>query len=129
MQIKFENPKLKQSETADQLGYSSSTLQRYKNDINILSPYRIQPNITIKRTKKVSNTILDNNSRCEHDLKTPQLTSKDLVKPDTNTEATVRHTSNKRNKNILKAGSVHENIKSNHEYSDEILHKKTYKWI
>ena len=28
MQTKFENPKLKQSEIADQLGYSSSTLQR-----------------------------------------------------------------------------------------------------
>ena len=27
MQIKFENPKTKQSETTDQSGYSSSTLQ------------------------------------------------------------------------------------------------------
>ena len=33
MQIKFENPKLKQSEIADQLNYSSSTLKRYRNDI------------------------------------------------------------------------------------------------
>ena len=29
MQIEFENPKLKQSETADQSGHSISTLQRY----------------------------------------------------------------------------------------------------
>ena len=51
MQIKFQNSKLKQSEIADQLGYSSSTLQRYRNDINMLSRYRIQPNITNKLKK------------------------------------------------------------------------------
>ena len=61
MQIKFENPKLKKSEVADQLSNSSSTLQRYRNDIKMLSTYRIQPNITIKRTKTVSNTKIDNN--------------------------------------------------------------------
>ena len=38
MQMKHENPKLKQSEIADRLGNSSSTLQRYRNDINILRP-------------------------------------------------------------------------------------------
>ena len=37
MLIKNENPTLKQSQIADQLGYSS-TLQRYRNDINMLSP-------------------------------------------------------------------------------------------
>ena len=36
MRIKNENPKLKQSETANQSGYSSSTLQGYRNDINML---------------------------------------------------------------------------------------------
>ena len=38
MQIIFKNPKLKQSEIADQLGYSSSTLKSYGNGINMLSP-------------------------------------------------------------------------------------------
>ena len=42
----------------------------------MLSPYRIQPNITNKRSEKVSNTTLDNNSHREHDLKGPQMTSK-----------------------------------------------------
>ena len=51
MRIKYENPKIKQSEVANQLGRSTSTLQRYRNDINILSPYRIQPNNTNKRIK------------------------------------------------------------------------------
>ena len=53
MRVKYENPKLKQSEIANQLGLPSSPLQRYRNDINMLSPYRIHSNNTNKRTKKV----------------------------------------------------------------------------
>ena len=52
MHNKYENPNLKKSEIAKQLGYPSSTLQRYKNDIIMLSPYKIQSNNTNKRTKK-----------------------------------------------------------------------------
>ena len=66
MRIKYGNPKLKQSEIANQLGYSSSTLQWYRNDINLLSPYKIQSN---KRTKKASNTKFNNNSYREPDVK------------------------------------------------------------
>ena len=75
MNIKYQNPKLKQIEIANQLGYSSSTLQRYRNDINMFSPYRIQAN---KRTEKASNTNFDNNSHTNHDVKRPQVTSNDL---------------------------------------------------
>ena len=39
MQIKFEKPRMKQSELPDQLSCSSTTLQRYRNDIKMLSPY------------------------------------------------------------------------------------------
>ena len=78
MRVKYENPEMKQSETANQLGYPTSTLQKFTNDINMLSPYRIHPNTTNKRSKKVSNTNLDKNSHREHDLKTPQMTSNDL---------------------------------------------------
>ena len=42
--IKYQKPKMKQSEVANQLGYSSSTFHRDRNVINMLSPYRIQPN-------------------------------------------------------------------------------------
>ena len=77
MRVKYENPKLKQSEIANQLGLSSSTLQRYRNDINMFSPYRINPNNTNKRTKKVENTNFDNNSSRDPDLKT---TSNEPVK-------------------------------------------------
>ena len=69
MRIKYENPRLKQSEIADRLGCSSSTLQRYRNDINMLSPYRIHQKSSSKRTKKPSNTNFNNNSHCENDLK------------------------------------------------------------
>ena len=39
LEIKSVNPKLKQSEIAKELGCSSSTLQRYRQDINMLSRY------------------------------------------------------------------------------------------
>ena len=97
MQIKFENPKLKQSEIADQLGCSSSTLQRYRNDLNMLSPYRIQPNITNKRSKKVLNTNFDKTSSPKHDLERPQMTSLNL----TQIQNLIREL------NTLKGGSVH----------------------
>ena len=113
MRVKYENPKLKQSEIANQLGLSSSTLQRCRNDINVLSPYRINPNNTNKRTKKVKITIFDNGSLPNHDDKRPQMTSKDLK--------TTQTKSNEKNKKVLKAGSVQENIEINEHYLDEIL--------
>ena len=75
--IRYENPKLKQSEKSNQLGYSSSTLKRYRNDIKVLSLYRIQLNNKIKQTKEVKNTSFDNNSNHERDLKRAQMSSKD----------------------------------------------------
>ena len=48
MRVKYQNQKMKQSEIANQLGYSTGTLQRYRRDINMLSPYRTQPNNTNK---------------------------------------------------------------------------------
>ena len=77
--------------------------------------YRIQPNKTNKRIKQVSTTNSDNSHR-EHHLKRPQMTSNDIAKSKTNTK------SNKRSKNILKGGSMHENIEITAEHIDEILH-------
>ena len=78
LRIKKENAKLKESQIANQLCYSTSTLQRYRNDIKMLSLYRINPNNTDKRTKKSSNTIFDNNSYSDSDVKRPQMTSNAL---------------------------------------------------
>ena len=68
MHIKYQNPKMKQSEIANNLNMSPSTLQRYRNDINMLSLYRINPNNVRKRPKKVK---IDDVG----DLKRPQMTS------------------------------------------------------
>ena len=105
MSVKYENPQLKQSEIGNQLGCSSSTIQRYRIDMNMLSPWRIQSN----------NTIFDNNSHREPDVQRPQMTSNDLKTTQTNTK------SDQKNKNILKAGSIHENIGINDQYLDGFL--------
>ena len=107
MNIKYQNPKMTQSEISSQLNMSSSTIKRYRNDINMLSPNRINPNNTKKRSKKAK---IDDNS----DLKRPQLTSNDL-KITSNDKKT-------RSKNVLKAGSVQEeDIEINEHYLDKIL--------
>ena len=67
-----------------------------------------------------SNTNFNNNSHRECDLKRPQLTSNDLVKPDKNTKSKTR------NKNNLKSGSMQENIEINEHYFDEILLKDNF---
>ena len=78
MRMKYENPKLKQSEITNQLGYSSATLQRFRNDIIMLSPYKIQSNTTNKRTKAALITNFSKDSPREPDVIRPQMTSKEL---------------------------------------------------
>ena len=107
MYMKYQNPKLKQSVLANNLNMSSSTIQRYRNDINMLSPYRISPNNVKKRTKKAK---IDDIG----DLKRPQMTSID--------SETTSNESNKKNKRgKLKGGGIQENIEINEHYLDKIL--------
>ena len=81
MRVKHEKAKIKQFQIANQLGLSSSTLQIYRNDIKMLSPDRVNPYNNNKRTKKASNTNFENNSHTNHDVKRPQMTSR---QPQTN---------------------------------------------
>ena len=113
MKVKYENPRLKQSEIANQIGLSTSTLQRYRNGINMLSPYRINPNNNHKRSKKVKNTDFDNKSHNEADVKRLQMTSNDLK--------TTQTKSNKKNKNDLKGGSIQQNIEIDEDFLDKVL--------
>ena len=106
MYMKYQNPKLKQSELANNLNMSSSTIQRYRNDIDMQSPYRINPNNVKKRTKKPK---IDDIG----DLKRPQLTSNDVK---TTSNETVK---NKKNK--LKGGAIQDNIEINEHYLDKTL--------
>ena len=118
MRVKYGNPKLEQNEAANNLGLSSSTLQTYRNDINMLSPYRIHPNNTNKRTKQVEFSNFDNNSHREHDLERPQMTSNDLKRP----QATSNENSKKvKTKNKLKGRFVQENVEIKDQYLDESL--------
>ena len=71
MKIKYHNPKMSQSEISSQLNMSPSTIQRYRNDKNMISPYRINPYNVEKRSKKSK---INNND----DLERHQLTSNDL---------------------------------------------------
>ena len=52
LHIKYQNPKMTQPEISSQLNMSPSTIKRYRNDINMLSPYRIRPNNVKKQQKK-----------------------------------------------------------------------------
>ena len=101
MHIKYQNPKMKQSDIANNLNMSSSTIQRYRNDINMFSPYRINPNNNKKSPKKAK---IDDNS----DLKRPKMTSNDSIK-------------NKKTK--LKGGSL-QDVEINEHYLDKILRKQ-----
>ena len=111
MNIKYLNPRLKQSEIPSQLDMSTSTKQRHRNDINMLSPYRINPNIDKKRSKKAKT---DDNG----DLKRPRRTSNDLK--------TASNETVKIKKNKMKGGVISE---INEHYLDKILKNKTLKWI
>ena len=117
MNIKYQNPKMTQSEISSKLNMSPSTIQRYRNDINMISPYRINSNNVKKQQKK---TKIDNNG----DLKRPQLTSNDLK--------TTSKDKKTKSKNVLKAGSVQEeNIEINEHFLDKIIKNNYYlfsKW-
>ena len=108
MRVKYENPRMRQSEIANQLGVSSSTLKGYRNDINMLPPYKINPNNVKRRSKKVK---IDNIG----DLKRPQLTSDDFKTTSNDNKKT-------KTKNKLKVGSLQEEtIEINEHYLDKIL--------
>ena len=113
MNIKYQNPKMTQSEISSQLNMSSSTIKRYQNDINMLSPYRISPNNVRKRSKKAK---IDNND----EPKRRQLTSNDLkITSNDNNKKT-------KTKNNLKGGFVQDNNQINEHYFDKILKNNDY---
>ena len=74
MNNKYLNPRLKQSEIASQLDMSASTIRRHRNDIIMLSPYRINPTNDKKRPKKAK---IDDNGDLKY-LKLLQMISRPL---------------------------------------------------
>ena len=118
LRAKYEIPKMKISEIANQLSMSSSTLQRYRNDIKMLSTYRISANNTKKRSKKALNTNFNNDSHSEHDFKRPQMPSNDLKRPQSTSNENSKKT---KTKNNLKGGFIQENIEIDEHYLDKVL--------
>ena len=57
MEIKSTNPKKKQKEIAREFGYSSSTLQRYRQDTKMQSPHKP---INLQLTSKTTSNDLKN---------------------------------------------------------------------
>ena len=58
MNIKYQNPKMTQSEISSQSNMLPSTIQRYRNDINMFSPYRINSNNVKKNNRKRPKSII-----------------------------------------------------------------------
>ena len=60
MEVKSNNPKLTQKQISNRLGFSDSTIKRYRDDINMDSPYN--RNNYKKRTpkQKPSTTTIEN---------------------------------------------------------------------
>ena len=84
----------------------------------MLSPYRINPNNSHKRTKKVKNTNFDNDSHHETDVKRLQMTSNDLKRPQS---ASNENSKKRRSKNNLQVGSMQQNIEIDEHYLDKVL--------
>ena len=108
MTLKYENPKLKQSQKENQLSYSTSQVLYkgtkmiqicfHRTEFNQVSP------INEQKRQQIQIWIT---------IHIMTVTSEDLVKPN--------RTSNRRNKNVLKAGSMQENIEINDQNLEEIL--------
>ena len=81
LEIKSLNPSFREDQIAKELGCSSGTLQRYRQDINMLSAHTVPPN-SHKRRQTILNTYFGDSSNREHDLKKPQMTSKDANEKD-----------------------------------------------
>ena len=72
-------PKIRARPKSIELGCSNSPLERYIQDIDKLSPYKI-PLKSHKRGHKVPITNIDESHHRERDFKRPQMTSIKLTK-------------------------------------------------
>ena len=89
MEIKSNEPKLTQKQICNQLGYSDSTIKRYRDDISMDSPYKRKK--YKKKNNKPNTTITQSQSH-------------------TTNETPINNKNTKSNKkNDLKGGSVIEN--------------------
>ena len=65
MEEKYNNPRLTQKEICNQLGFTDRTIRRYRDDIKMDSPYRINNNKK-KTPKQKPSTVTENHSKSEN---------------------------------------------------------------
>ena len=86
MEEKYNNPKLTQKQICKQLGFSDSTIKRYRDDIKMDSPYR------------------RNNHKKKQPKQSPDTTT-EVISKNENTKSVT----NKRSKhNVIKGGNVYD---------------------
>ena len=65
MEEKYNNPKLTQKEICNQLGFTDRTIRRYRDDIKMDSPYRINNNKN-KTPEQKPSTVTEDHSKNEN---------------------------------------------------------------
>ena len=105
MEEKYNNPRLTQKQICKQLGFSDSTIKRYRDDIKMDSPYRRNTNKK-KKPKQKTSTVTENISNNEN------------TKSDTN-ESSKNKIIEKRIKNRLKNDIKGGNISDSHTLSSK----------
>ena len=78
MEEKYNNPKLTQREICNQLGFTDRTIRRYRDDIKMDSPYRIN-NHNKKIPKQKPSTVTENNSQNENTKSVTNESSKNKI--------------------------------------------------
>ena len=68
MELKYNIPRMTQKQICNQLGFSDSTIKRYRNDINMDSPYNGN-NYRRKKTKKTVDITTENNKTADESSK------------------------------------------------------------
>ena len=69
MEVKSSNPKMTQKQICNQLGLSDSTIKRYRNDINMESPYnrnnykKKKPKLATDTTIEKTKTVIDESTK------------------------------------------------------------------
>ena len=69
MEIRSNNPRMTQKQICNQLGTSDSTIERYRNDINMDSPYnrnnyrKIKPKKSTDITTENNKTVIDESTK------------------------------------------------------------------
>ena len=75
MEIKSNEPKLRQTQILNQLGFFDSTVKRYRDDINLNSPYK-RGDYKTRSPKQKTSTSTKENSKSVTNKKTKNLTKK-----------------------------------------------------